>query len=39
MILLENDPGSVGLTIATFIHLHIGVIPLIAPSLGLIRIV
>lgn len=38
VILLENNPSSTGLIIATYILLGVGVIPLIISSLGLVRI-
>lgn len=38
MILLENDPRSVGLTVATVILLGVGLIPLIVATIGLLRI-
>jgi hypothetical protein len=37
-ILLENDPSSVGLIMADVILLGVGVIPLMASTIGLIRI-
>jgi hypothetical protein len=38
VILLETNPSSTGLIIATYILLGVGVIPLIISSLGLVRI-
>jgi hypothetical protein len=37
VILLENNPSSTGLVIATYVLLGVGVVPLIISSLGLVR--
>jgi hypothetical protein len=37
VILLENNPNSIALTIATLILLNIGVVPLVVSSLGFLQ--
>ena len=39
VILLQNDPSSVGLIIATVILLGVGVVPLIVSTIGFLRII
>ena len=39
VILLENDPSSTGLIVATIILLGVGIIPLMLVTIGLLRIV